>query len=251
VIDPLLDPAGLYAALGERALGAQWPEVVPAEKGAIGALLTHLHRDHTDAGALVQALAPGAPVLAPADAGPAGLRADGGQLQARHELKALGITPARVVAWDTTTIGPFSVTALPAADGLGDPQVSWAVEAGGVRVFHGGDSLFHGWWWRFAESFGWFDAALLPINAAAVDFPWLQPASGAPATLTPELAVRAGLALQARSVVPMHYGGFELEPVYLPTDDPLGRFQRAAAEGELKVEVPAIGEKRQAGRGSN
>jgi L-ascorbate metabolism protein UlaG (beta-lactamase superfamily) len=241
VIDPLLEPAGLYSQLGERAAQVELPAVVAARGGAVGGLVTHLHRDHADAGALIDALAPGAPVLMPAHTGPVGLRADTSQLQAQGELDSSALTQERVSAWDSFSLGPFTVTAMPAADGLGDPQVSWVVEAGGRRVFHGGDTVFHGWWWRIAEAFGGFDAAFLPINAAAVDFPWLQPTSGAPATLTPELAVRAGAALHAQTVVPTHFGGFELAPFYLPVADPLGRFKRAAATDAVAVTPLAVG----------
>ena len=73
--------------------------------------------------------------------------------------------------WQTVTVGPFTVTALPAADGTGDPQVSWAVEAGGRRIVHGGDTMFHGWWWRAAQAAGPFDAAFLPINGAVLTSP--------------------------------------------------------------------------------
>jgi L-ascorbate metabolism protein UlaG (beta-lactamase superfamily) len=77
VIDPLLEPAGLYSVLGERAAEVELPAVVAAQVGAVGGLVTHLHRDHADAGALVHALAPGAPVVLPAPTGAVpGRRAD-------------------------------------------------------------------------------------------------------------------------------------------------------------------------------
>src|SRR5687767_8971724 len=67
VVDALADPAATFAALGEGAAGAALPAVVPAAgTGALAGLLTHLHRDHADAGALTAALADGAPVFEPA-----------------------------------------------------------------------------------------------------------------------------------------------------------------------------------------
>src|SRR5919204_3809402 len=65
VIDLLEDPAGLYAVLGDAAAGVTLPEVEAPSGPAIAGLVTHLHRDHTDAGALARTLADGAPVLAP------------------------------------------------------------------------------------------------------------------------------------------------------------------------------------------
>lgn len=72
---------------------------------------------------------------------------------------------------------PFRVTALLAVDGLGDPQLNWAVEADGQPVFHGGDTIFHSSWWLIARRFSPFDAVFLPANGAVVDAPHLQPPS--------------------------------------------------------------------------
>src|SRR2546425_5180020 len=67
VIDPLVDPAGTFAALGDAARDVELPPVVPATPGRAGAgLVSHLHRDHTDAGALAGALGPGGVVHHPA-----------------------------------------------------------------------------------------------------------------------------------------------------------------------------------------
>ena len=52
--------------------------------------------------------------------------------------------------WETEEIGPFTITAVPAVDGFGDPQVSWVIAAAGRRILHAGDTLFHGSWWLIA-----------------------------------------------------------------------------------------------------
>src|SRR5438552_2075193 len=82
-------------------------------------------------------------------------------------------------------------------DGLGDPQVSWLVEAEGQRALHLGDMIFHGYWWRMARRHGPFDVVLTPINGAVIDFPHLQPPSPLAAALEPEQAALAGDLLQA------------------------------------------------------
>src|SRR4051812_41067914 len=67
-IDPLAEPAATFAALGEERLRrVQLPTVVPSEaRGtAVAGLVSHLHRDHTDAGALLATLAPEAAVHEP------------------------------------------------------------------------------------------------------------------------------------------------------------------------------------------
>ncbi|MBI5105491.1 MAG: MBL fold metallo-hydrolase [Solirubrobacterales bacterium] len=84
------------------------------------ALVTHLHQDHCDVAALSRRLAPGGIVLRPAPIASEGLLT--AAIDPAEE--ALAALDARVVdVWETVTVGPFTVTALPAVDGFGDPQV--------------------------------------------------------------------------------------------------------------------------------
>ncbi len=230
VLDPLADAAAVFAPLGERFAGAPLPRVVaPAAGRALAGLVSHLHRDHADAAALVAALAPGAPVLGPPAGNGEGLE-EIALAQAEHELAASGLTPRRVAPWESATAGPFTLTALPAVDGTGDPQVSWLVEAEGVRVLHLGDTMMHGYWWRMALRHGPFDAVLAPVNGAVVGFPHRRPASPGPVVLDPEQAAVAAEILGARLAVPIHAEGYEIDGVYVPVEDAAQRFAAAAAD---------------------
>ena len=221
VIDPLADPGATFAALGDRAREVELPAVVaPEAKGtALAGLVSHLHRDHTDAGALAAALADDATVHEPAWPG-------GGDFenlalaQANAELEQAGLRRKATGVWESFEVGPFTLTALPAVDGLGDPQVSWLVEADGQRILHLGDTIFHGYWWRMAQRHGPFDVVFAPINGAVVNFPHLQPPSPLAAAMEPEQAAVAAESLGAGTLIPMHYGGFEIDPLYLPVAGP-------------------------------
>lgn len=230
VIDPLADPGATFAPFGEAGARAELPSVVPPEaRGtALAGMVSHLHRDHADAAALEHALAADAFVLEPA--WPGGTDIENLALaQANAELDRAGLTRKTVDAWERIEAGPFMLTALPAVDGLGDPQVAWLVEADGRRVLHLGDTVFHGYWWRMAKRHGPFDVVFAPINGAVVDFPHLQPPSSMPAALEPEQAALAGDLLGAGTVVPMHYDGYEIDPWYLPVAGEADRFSAAAA----------------------
>jgi len=230
VIDPLQDPGATFAALGDGARGVQLPAVTaPEARGtAAGAMVSHLHRDHADAGALAAALAPGATVHEPT--WPGGDSAENLALaQANAELGNSGLARRQVEHWERVEAGPFAITALPAVDGLGDPQVSWLVEADERRVLHLGDTIFHGYWWRMARRHGPFDLVFAPVNGPVIDFPHLQPPSVLAAAMEPEQAALAGDLLGARAVVPMHYDGYAVDPWYRPIDDAAARFQAAAA----------------------
>lgn len=183
-IDPLTNAAEWGAAL---------PDVLIPVADAVGetsVLLTHVHSDHFDAGAVAQALHAGGTVIHPAGTHP---------LPIPPKARA---RPATL--WEPQLLGDFTATAVPASDGYGDPQVSWVVSAGGRRIFHGGDTMWHGHWWKIARQLGPFDMAFLPINGAR--FGWRKPVSGQPGVLTPEQAIAAATVLGARSIVPIHYG---------------------------------------------
>ena len=183
-IDPLLDPA----VWGPALLDPLTP--IATQPGPRFALVTHRHEDHLDPLALKAALGTGGTFLS-AEAVNAGLLPPG--------------TLSRVAAlYEPQLLGDFTAVAVPAADGYGDPQVSWIVSAGGRRIIHCGDTLWHGHWWRIGRQYGPFDAAFLPINGAR--FGWRKPASDVPAVLTPHQAVEAAAILGARLVVPIHYG---------------------------------------------
>ncbi len=216
--------------------------VAPEARGtAVAGLVSHLHRDHADAGALGEALAPGASVLEPGRPGGEDIE-NLALAQANAELERAGLRRRAVETWERVEAGPFALTALPAVDGLGDPQVSWLVEAGGRRALHLGDTVFHGYWWRMARRHGPFDVVLAPINGARVDFPHLQPPSPLAAAMEPEQAALAGELLGARTVVPIHYDGYEIDPWYRPVGDAGGRFLTAAAGRPYEARVLEPGE---------
>ncbi|MDX6605952.1 MAG: hypothetical protein QOD14_492 [Solirubrobacterales bacterium] len=244
VVDPLADAGATFAALGEAAHGDRLPTVVaPDARGAaVAGLVSHLHRDHADAGALAAALSADASVYEPV--WPGGEDVENlGLAQANSELDRAGVGRRAVEVWERVEVGPFALTALPAVDGLGDPQVSWLIEADGRRVLHLGDTVFHGYWWRMARRHGPFDVVFAPINGAVVDFPHLQPPSPLAAAMEPEQAAVAGEALGAGTLVPMHFDGFEIEPWYRPIPDAAARFEAAAAGRSYESRVLEPGER--------
>lgn len=212
-IDPLLNPDAWGAALKDP--------LVPVDD-AVGdtyVLITHAHSDHFDAIAVAAALAKGGVLVHQAGTYP--LPVPPG---ARTRPSAL---------WEPQLLGDFTATAVPASDGYGDPQVSWVVSAGGRRIFHGGDTQWHGHWWRIGRQFGPFDTAFLPVNGAR--FGWREPVSGQPAVLTPEQAVAAATILGARCLVPIHYGVSGMEK-YVEVEDPISRLRKAARGTQVRIE---------------
>jgi len=223
----------------EGFVGAPRTELPAPSRPADLALVTHLHADHADPASLKQALKPGAPVLRPAPATGEGLE------NAALELAETGLAELEtsvVEPWETIEIGPFRISAIPAADGTGDPQVSWVVSAAGTTLVHCGDTLFHGWWWRAALRFGPIDIAFLPVNGAIVDFPHRQPASGLPAAMTPRDAAAAARALGVREAIPIHYDTFHRPPLYDAPDGAAEAFVEAADAAGVSARIVEPGE---------
>ncbi|MBN8866805.1 MAG: MBL fold metallo-hydrolase [Solirubrobacterales bacterium] len=208
----------------------------------VGAFATHLHTDHTDPVAVGRVLAPGAAFHRPPEMKGEPLEI-GGVVGAEMVLAQAEFDQVTMSDWETVEAGPFVVTAVPACDGFGDPQVSWVIEADGRRVIHAGDTLFHGSWWLIQMRLGPFDAAFLPVNGALATFPHRQPASGLEASMNPEQAVAAARILGARRLIPIHYDGIHEPPLYEQTADIPARLENAAREAEgLDLTVMSEGE---------
>ncbi|HWH43665.1 MAG TPA: MBL fold metallo-hydrolase [Thermoleophilaceae bacterium] len=239
VIDHVLDPGLLTAFLSDD----REPFLHPEGGGARAALITHLHRDHADVAAIERACAPDARVLRPiADTVPSALdevaTGDAEAALAATGLEVVGCRPGERVE-----AGPFAITALPAADGLGSPQVSWLVEAGGRRILHAGDTMWHGFWWGSASAHGAIDVAFLPGNGVEISYPGWEPAAEVPAVMTPEQCVEAAGALRAGTLVPIHFDRtYEHPDYYRPVTDAAERISRHAERRGVGVRFAEVGE---------
>lgn len=239
VIDLVEDLSSMEAFVGPP----RGPLPPPRAAGAASlALVTHLHGDHADPAALGRSLAPDGLIGRPRSA-------EGEPLEtaalawAERGLAGLDRETVEAEPWQTIEAGPFSATAVPAVDGFGDPQVSWVLEAGGRRVLHAGDTLFHGSWWLTRMRCGPIDAAFLPVNGPIVSLPHRQPPSAIEAAMNPEQAVLAASILGAERIVPIHYDTIHQPPAYAQTGDALPRVEAAAAGVEGLAAVPlAVGE---------
>jgi len=188
-------------------------------------LVTHLHNDHYDKAAIGEAISERGRVVCASESA--------------TDVASNGFAVRSVDLWEPTSLGGFSVVAVPAVDGFGAEQVSWIVSGGGKRIIHCGDTLWHGMWWRIAKQYGPFDAAFLPING--VRGYWTDPPSELPGSMTPEQAVGAAVILGAKQITPIHYG-FSDPGMYVEYPNAEPTLLATAKERGMPVEKRAAGE---------
>jgi len=97
--------------------------------------------------------------------------------------------------WEAATIGPLSVTAVPALHGV--PEVGYVLQASGFTVYFAGDTLLIPELSDIADRFPNIDVALLPINGLKI--------FGDQVVMNPIEAAQLCEVLQPRVAIPTHY----------------------------------------------
>jgi L-ascorbate metabolism protein UlaG (beta-lactamase superfamily) len=202
-----------------------------------GVVLSHDHYDHLDRETVV-ALAQRTEVfLAPLGVG--------------DRLIAWGVPQAKVRQfdwWQSAEIDGLRFTATPAQHfsgrGLFDSDrtlwASWVIEDpsnaaddAGLKLFFSGDTGYFDGFAEIGRRFGPFDVAAL--ETGAYDKRW------AFVHMQPEQTVQAHRDLQARVLLPVHNGTFDL--AMHAWDDPFERVSAIAAEQGVRLATPRMGER--------
>ena len=198
LVDPWMDAGWVFRQT--EALGLV-PDTLPTVRAL---LLTHEHRDHYDP-ALLRRIAPRIPLVLT----PPGLA---------DRVRELGFT--NVVAldwWETARVDDVAVTAVPANHPA--HENGYVLEREGRRVYVAGDTRPFPELVDVATRFPKVDVALLPIGG--------QRLLGVLREMTPEQAAAAAKLLDARRVIPIHYGETGGAPFYWYAGDPVGRLRTA------------------------
>jgi L-ascorbate metabolism protein UlaG (beta-lactamase superfamily) len=190
-------------------------------------LITHTRADHYDVEVLRKILKPGGVIVC--------------AKESEATIQKNGFQTRSLDRYEIATFGPFDVTALPAVDGLGEPRTSFFIELDDIRMIHCGDTLWHGYWYKWATDYGPLTVTFVPISGALVEVPGVS-ATNVPTVMTPMQAAAAADVLCAQLVIPTHYGrtarpkGFEEQP------NALEDFEREARRRNLNYRVLKPGE---------
>lgn len=230
----LADPVWSERVSPSPKVGPKRMHPVPVRLDELPALdaviISHDHYDHLDHDT-VQLLrdAHQAPFLVPIGVG--------------GHLRCWGVPDDRIIEldWDQQhQIGDLTITCTQARHFSGRGLTrndtlwsSWAVAGPAHRVFFGGDTGYTPAFAEIGEKYGPFDVGLIPIGA--YDQRW------ADIHVNPEDAVQMLLDVQARVLLPIHWGTFDL--AFHSWSEPVTRLLAAAALKGVKVLIPKPGER--------
>ncbi len=154
-----------------------------------------------------------------------------------------GVDPAIITEmdwWDVAIPGEnFQLTAAPARHfsgrGIKRAQSLWSsfiLRSPSHTIYLGGDSGYDTHFNEIGDRFGPFDIAILESGQYNNMWPLIH--------MMPEETLQAAADLQAKALMPVHWGKFRLG--MHPWNEPVKRILKKAEEYKLQVAIPRIGE---------
>jgi L-ascorbate metabolism protein UlaG (beta-lactamase superfamily) len=158
-------------------------------------------------------------------------------------LIAWGVDAARVVEldwWQEAKFGPLTFAATPAQhfsgrglrDGNSTLWASWCVLGTRARLFFSGDTGMHAGFAEIGERYGPFDLTLIECGAYNELWPDVH--------MQPEQSIAAHQLVRGRTMMPVHWGTFDL--AMHRWDEPAERIRALAAEQGVRLVQPRSGE---------
>lgn len=202
----------------------------PADMPPIDVLvLTHNHYDHLDIHTLKLLAGKIKKYIVPAGVA--------------QNLKSIGVKADQITElnwWQGTPLSSDStITATPARHFSGRSLrrngslwASYVLAINGYKIFIGGDSGYDTHFKDIGQQFGPFDLALLECGQYNVMWPYIHS--------MPEELITEAADLQAKAVMPVHWGKFAL--AMHDWKEPVSRFVEAAEKAGLTYTTPLIGQ---------
>lgn len=141
--------------------------------------------------------------------------------------------------WDSKQVDDIKIIATPSRHFSGRlfkrGQSLWSsfvLEADGYKIFIGSDSGYDATFKKIGEQFGGFDLAILENGQYNEAWAHIH--------MMPEETVQSAVDLNAKVLLPVHWGKFTLS--LHPWDEPIKRLTAKAVEMGVKTTTPLIGE---------
>jgi L-ascorbate metabolism protein UlaG (beta-lactamase superfamily) len=192
-------------------------------------LISHNHYDHLDETAVIALAGKTATFHVPLGVGAA--------------LRDWGIPDRKIIEyawWEEHDVNGITIAAVPARHfsgrGLFDRNktlwCSWVIVTDNGRAYHSGDTGMTAQFNKIGEKYGPFDLAFIKIAAYNENWPDIH--------LNPEQTVKAAAMLRGKTLVPIHWGTFDLG--IHSWHEPIERLVKAADQEKTRIITPKIGE---------
>lgn len=165
-------------------------------------------------------------------------------LGVENHLKKWGVSSHKIIHlawWENTNINGLHIICTPARhnssrnfilDRYKTLWASWVLIDDNYKVFDSGDTGFDNHFENIHDKYGDFDLAIL--ECGQYNTRWKS------THMIPEESVRVGQILNAKMIMPMHWGSFHLAEH--PWDDSIERFVLKAEQENMRYMTPMIGE---------
>jgi len=229
-IDPMLGSSpSPFPGIGGRRFSDRLPARIEDLPKLDAVLLSHDHYDHLDYGTIRRMRDRVGHFYVPLGVG--------------AHLKRWGIDAARITEcdwWEEARLGELSLVCAPARHfsgrSLGDRDAtlwcSWVIRSPHASIFFSGDSGYGPHFEEIGKRYGPFD--LTCMECGQYDDRWAM------IHMRPEETVQAHRDVRGRVLLPIHWGAFKL--ALHAWTDPIERVRTAAAEHDILLTTPRIGE---------
>ena len=230
LIDPMFgDVPAPHPWLGNKRFSTELPIEVEKIPLIDAVIFSHDHYDHLDYGSVLKLKDKVKMFYVPLGVG--------------VHLEKWGVSSDKIVEmdwWEETTLEDLSIKCTPAQHFSGRGMTnrgstlwaSWIIQSSSQNIFFSGDSGYGSHFKEIGDKFGPFDFAM--IECGQYNEMWKE------IHMMPEETAQAAVDLNAKEMMPIHWGAFKL--ALHPWTEPVNRLSVKAAELNVKVATPRIGE---------
>ncbi|MDV7186601.1 MBL fold metallo-hydrolase [Lutibacter sp. TH_r2] len=228
-IDPMLgEVPAPHPLLGNPRFNKELPISIENLPEIDLVLISHDHYDHLDYGSIQQLKNKVKQFYVP--------------LGIKAHLTEWGVLEEKIKEfdwWETSTFEGINLVATPARhfSGRGLKRnntlwCSWVIKSENNSIFFSGDSGYGKHFKEIGEKYGPFDFAMMECGQYNEQWAHIH--------MTPEETIQASVDVQAKTMMPIHWGAFKLA---LHTwNDPVERASKKAKELNVHISTPKIGE---------
>jgi L-ascorbate metabolism protein UlaG (beta-lactamase superfamily) len=228
-IDPMLGQVpSPHPLLGNSRFNKELPISIQDLPEIDLVLISHDHYDHLDYGSIQQLKNKVKQFYVP--------------LGIKAHLTEWGVSEEKIKEfdwWENDTIKGIDFVSTPARhfSGRGFTRnntlwCSWVIKSENKSIYFSGDSGYGKHFKKIGEKYGPFDFAMLECGQYNEQWAHIH--------MTPEETVQASIDVQAKVMMPIHWGAFKL--ALHEWTDPVMRTTKKAKELNVKVATPIIGE---------